>query len=144
MAEINSDKLWQWWRELASRELSLERQYKPLIDEHQKVHSKRLTVEQLISQMQDNAQPLLLAEWEQLRKGEELPILEQGPADTAFDVLAQWGAPMHYKAILEEIRKAGVVIGGRDPGTTLLAYLGRDKRFSKAPEIKRGFWKLTD
>lgn len=145
MAEIPLDKLWKWWRELASRQLSLERQYKPLIDEHAVVHQKRQALENLIAQgREEEASKQITAEWENLRKGEQLPPIEQNPTDAAFDVLAQWGAPMHYRAILENIKKTGVVIGGRDPGTTLIAYLGRDKRFVKAPEIKRGFWKLKE
>ena len=69
MSGMTSDKLLQWWRELAILEIDLERQYKPLLEEYGKVHNKRMTVEQLIAQVQDDAQPQLLAEWEELRKG---------------------------------------------------------------------------
>ena len=49
---------------------------------------------------------------------------------------------MHYLTILEGSRKEATVIGGRDPGTTMIAYLGRDERFVKAREVGRGYWKL--
>jgi hypothetical protein len=49
---------------------------------------------------------------------------------------------MHYREILEGVNKEGVVIGGHDPGTTLIAYLGRDKRFAKAREAGRGYWRM--
>jgi hypothetical protein len=62
----------------------------------------------------------------------------------AYDVLSRKGVPLHYKEILAEIGKEGAVVGGRNPGTTLIAYLGRDKRFSKATEVGRGFWGLTE
>jgi len=39
---------------------------------------------------------------------------------------------MYYKELLEEVNKEGVVIGGHDPGTTLIAYLGRDKWFTSS------------
>ena len=51
---------------------------------------------------------------------------------------------MHYREILEEVTKEGTVIGGHDPGTTLIAYLGRDKRFAKAREVGRGYWGLKE
>jgi hypothetical protein len=143
MAEIPIDELWQWWNELAMRELELESQYKPLIDEHALVHSKRMALENLMTQ--GNVEAInkeIASKWEILRKGEQLPSIEQKPPDVAFDILSRIGVPMHYRKILEEINKQGVVIGGSDPGTTLIAYLGRDKRFSKAREKGRGYWKL--
>jgi hypothetical protein len=143
MADISLDKLWEWWRELVKRELELERKYKPLIDEHAVVHSKRLALENLMAQGQPPETNKQIAdEWEKLRKGEQMPSIERKPPDVAFDVLSRKGVPMHYKTILEDLTKEGVVIGGRDPGTTLIAYLGRDKRFSKAREQGRGYWKL--
>ena len=51
---------------------------------------------------------------------------------------------MHYRDILEGTINEGLSIGGRDPGSTLIAYLGRDKRFAKAREVGRGFWKLKE
>ena len=143
MAEIELDKLWQWWWELAKRELELERQFKPLIDEHAAVHGKRMALENLMAQGRLPAMNQEIAsKWEALRKGEQMPFAERKAPDVAFDVLSRKGVPMHYRAILEEINKEGVVIGGHDPGTTLIAYLGRDKRFLKAREKGRGYWKL--
>ncbi len=143
MAEIELDKLWQWWWELAKRELELERQFKPLIDEHAAVHGKRMALENLMAQGRLPATNQEIAsKWEALRKGEQMPFAERKAPDVAFDVLSRKGVPMHYRAILEEINKEGVVIGGHDPGTTLIAYLGRDKRFLKAREQGRGYWKL--
>jgi len=143
MAEIELDKLWQWWWELAKRELELERQFKPLIDEHTAVHGKRMALENLMAQGRLPAMNQEIAsKWEALRKGEQMPFAERKAPDVAFDVLSRKGVPMHYRAILEEINKEGAVIGGRDPGTTLIAYLGRDKRFLKAREKGRGYWKL--
>lgn len=143
MVEVTLDKLWQWWRELAKRELELERQYKPLIDEHATVHGKRMALENLMAQGRlPTINQEIASELETLRKGERMPSTERKPPDVACDVLSRKGVPMHYREILEEIRKEGVVIGGHDPGTTLIAYLGRDKRFQKAREKGRGYWKL--
>ena len=83
-------------------------------------------------------------EWEALRTGAQMPSLERKPPDVACDVLSRKGVPMHYRDILQGVKEEGVIIGGRDPGTTLVAYLGRDKRFSKAREVGRGYWGLKE
>jgi hypothetical protein len=142
MADIPVNELWQWWQELAKRELELEGQYKPLIDEHAAVHGKRMALENLMVQGRLEINQEIASKWEELRKGKQMPSTERKPSDVAYDVLSRKGVPMHYRAILEEVNKEGVVIGGRDPGTTLIAYLGRDKRFLKARELGRGYWKL--
>lgn len=145
MADIALKKLWEWWRELAGRELELERQFKPLIDEHAAIHGKRMALENLMAQGQaPTISREISAEWEALRTGAQMPSTERKPPDVAFDVLSRRGAPMHYRELLEETKKDGAVIGGRDPGTTLVAYLGRDKRFSKAHEVGRGYWQLKE
>lgn len=146
MSDIPLDVLWEWWRELAKRELDLEHQYNPLVEEHGLVYSRRKALENLMTQMRpgevSSIHQQITAEWESLRKGEQLPPSERKPSDVAFDVLSRLGNATHYRKILEEMNKEGTVIGGRDPGTTLIAYLGRDERFVKAPEVGRGYWKL--
>jgi hypothetical protein len=143
MEEISLENLRKWWRELAKRELELEHQYKPLVDEHYAVHAKRMALENLMAQGQSPRFPEELgAEWEALRREKQMPSVERRPPDVACDVLSSKGVAMHYKEILTEINKQGVVIGGHNPGTTLIAYLGRDKRFSKAREVGRGYWRL--
>jgi hypothetical protein len=145
MKDIPVDELWQWWRELAKREVELERQYEPLLHEHAEVHGKRLALENLISQGRaPTIGPEIASKWEALRREQQMPSAERKPPDVAHDVLSRKGAPMHYREILEEVRRSGVVIGGHDPGTTLIAYLGRDKRFSKATEVGRGYWGLAE
>lgn len=145
MAEIPIDELWQWWRDLAKRELELERQYQPLLDEHAVVHGKRMALENLIAQGQLPAIGQEIAsKWEALRKEEQMPSAERKPPDVAYDVLSRKGIPIHYRELLEEVSKGGVVIGGQDPGTTLIAYLGRDKRFVKARDAGRGYWGLKE
>jgi len=145
MAEISPEKLWKWWHELAKRELELEDQYKPLVDEHGVVHAKRMALENLMAQGQlPTFHQEIGAEWEALRHEKQMPSVERRPPDVAYDVLSRRGVPMHYKEILTEINKQGVVIGGHNPGTTLIAYLGRDKRFSKAREAGRGYWRLKE
>ena len=130
MAEVPIDELWQWWRELAKRELELERQYKPLIDEHATVHGKRMALENLMAQGRvDTMNQEIASTWETLRKGEQMSSTERKPPDVAYDVLSRKGAPMHYREILEEVNKQGVVIGGNDPGTTLIAYMGETSGF---------------
>jgi hypothetical protein len=145
MAEISLDTLRKWWRELARRELELEDQYKPLVDEHAAIHSKRMALENLMAQGQPPTfHQEIGAEWEGLRREKQLPSTGRRPPDTAYDVLSRKGVPMHYKEILTEMNKQGVVIGGHNPGTTLIAYLGRDKRFAKAREVGRGYWRLQE
>lgn len=124
------------------RELEIERMYRPLIEEHGIVHGKRMALENLMSQGQPGITQEIASKWEEIRKRKEMPSVERKPSDVAYDVLSRKGVPMHYRAILEEVNKEGVVIGGRDPGTTLIAYLSRDKRFMKAREQGRGYWGL--
>jgi hypothetical protein len=145
MTEITFDKLRVWWQELAKREIELERRFKPLMDEHASVHAKRMALENLMSQGQPpTISQEFSSQWEVLRKGAQMPSTERKPPDVAYDVLSGKGVPTHYKEILTEISKQGVIIGGRNPGTTLIAYLGRDKRFVKAREAGRGYWRLKE
>lgn len=137
MAEIPLDKLRQWWRDLARRELELERQYKPLIDEHALVHGKRMALENLMAQGRlATINQEMASEWEALRKGEQMPSAERKPPDVAFDVLSRNGGPMHYRVILEEINKEGVVIGGHDPGQLSLHIWAEINGFKKP--VKKG------
>jgi len=152
MAEVSLDKLWDWWRELAMRQVSLERQWKPLLAESQETDAQRHALENLMinlipNQNQDERNKLaqqFQLEQEKIRKGEPLPAMERRPMDVAYEILVQTGKPMHYTEILSQLATAGVIIGGQDPRSTLLAYLGRDKRFTKAKEVKRGVWKLSE
>ncbi|MFC1929522.1 hypothetical protein ACFLW6_01455 [Chloroflexota bacterium] len=142
---VSLDRLWDWWRELARQELQLERQYQPLITQHEELHRRRAALENLMAACGklEEVNRQIAVELEELRKGEQLPTVERRPIDAAYDILARTGGPMHYRDILTELSKAGIVIGGRDPGTALIVYLGRDRRFTKARESGRGFWKLT-
>lgn len=146
MALVPLDKLWNWWRELAKQELDFECQYKPLIEAHGEVHRRRQALESLMAAC-GKAQEVnqqITSEWEKMRESEQLPIVERKPVNAAYDILVRGSRPMHYRDVLTELSKAGIVVGGRDPGTTLIAYLGRDKRFAKAREVGRGFWKLSE
>ena len=144
MPEISLEKLWDWWRELAKKELDIERQYKPLVAQLEELHRRRSALESLMSACGELAQvnQQITAELDSLRKAEQLPPIQRKPVDAAYDILARIGKPLHYRELLDEINKLGIVVGGRDPGTTLIAYLGRDSRFTKAREVGRGFWKL--
>lgn len=78
MSDIPLDKLWQWWQELAARELTLERQYKPLLNETERVHRKRTILEQLIVEQHEkheDAQKELAEEWQKLLERKNLPTL---------------------------------------------------------------------
>jgi hypothetical protein len=142
---VSLDKLWDWWRELAKEELNVEQQFKPLIAKHEELHRRRSALENLMAACGklEEVNRQITVELEELRKSEQLPAVERKPVDVAYDILTRSGKPMHYRDILTELNKAGIVIGGRDPGTTLIVYMGRDKRFTKARESGRGFWKLA-
>ena len=142
---VSLDRLWGWWRELAKQELDTEQQYKPLIAKHDELHRRRTALENLMAACGklEEINRQIAVEWEELRKSEKLPTVERRPVDVAYDILTRTGGPMHYRDILTELSKAGIVVGGRDPGTALIVYLGRDRRFTKARESGRGFWKLT-
>jgi hypothetical protein len=144
--QVPLDKLWDWWQELAKQELDLERQYQPLIAKHEEVHRRRQALENLMAACGklEEINRQISSKWEELRKSEQLPTIKRKLVDVAYDILARSGRPVHYRDLLTELIKVEVAVGGRDPGTTLIAYLGRDKRFTKAREAGRGFWKLSE
>ena len=77
MAEILLDKLWQQWRELAKRELEIQAQYKPLIDEYAAANGKRMALENLMLQGQlPTINQEISSKWEVLRKGAQMPSTE--------------------------------------------------------------------
>jgi hypothetical protein len=82
--------------------------------------------------------------WRQIEEGGEGAPIERRPPDVAYDVLIQEAKPIHYRELLKRIEEQGVSIGGRDPGSTLIAYLGRDKRFAKAKQSGRGYYQLKE
>jgi hypothetical protein len=52
---------------------------------------------------------------------------------------------MHYGEILKTLKDRGYIVTGKDPRNTVLAYLSRHKkRFAKAPESGRGYYKLRE
>lgn len=51
-------------------------------------------------------------------------------------LLQNENAPMHYRALTEEVQNRGVVIGGIDPERTLLSNIAKDDRFHRP--AKRG------
>lgn len=145
MKRLPVDKFWEWWKELVKEENRLEKQYKPLLEEYEQVRRRRVQTEQVIIMEEGPEAHKKIAELlSGLMNGDISPSIELNPADVAWEVLIQAAQPMHYRDILEEMKKRGSSVGGRDPGSTLIAYLGRDKRFCKAPEVKRGVWKLKE
>ncbi len=89
MADIPFDRLWQWWRELAKRELGLERQFKPLIDEHAAVHSKRMALENLMAQGRLEVNQQFAAKLDELRKEAPIEYKRYYPIETDVDELNQ-------------------------------------------------------
>lgn len=66
-------------------------------------------------------------------------------ADLIHETLQSQGRPMHYGEILKTLKDRGYTVTGKDPRNTVLAYLSRHKkRFTKAPESGRGYYKLKE
>lgn len=75
---------------------------------------------------------------EESLEGKRLP-------DLIYETLLVAGRPMHYTEILDVAIMRGYSVGGQDPRNTVLAYLSRHKkRFTKAPEAGKGFYKLKE
>jgi len=146
MADLPLDKLWQWWTELAHREAKLYKQWRPLAEEHNRLHDKRQQLERLIQleEGEPEASRKIADGWRQIQEGAEITPIERKPPDVAYDILIQEAKPMHYRELLRRMQEQGVSVGGRDPGSTLIAYLGRDKRFIKAPQLGRGYYQLKE
>jgi hypothetical protein len=144
MEDLPLDKLWEWWHELAKREVKLREHYEPLMNESNRIHEKRMQLERLIHL--EGEEPEISRKiadaWNETQKGAQIVSAERKPPDVAYDILLQEGKPTHYSVLLERMRRQGVLVGGRDPGSTLIAYLSRDKRFTKAKQSGRGYYQL--
>jgi hypothetical protein len=62
-------------------------------------------------------------------------------SDIACEVLRELGSPTHFRDLADAIAQRGHDIRGRDPGTYLIAYIGRDPRFVR---VKRGTYALVE
>lgn len=146
MGDLPLDKLWTWWKELASEAVKLRRQFEPLRNRLNQVEEKVRRLEDLIrvEEGEPEGSRKISEAWAQMKEGGELIPAERKPPDVAYDILLQEAKPMHYRELVERIREQGIAVGGRDPGSTLIAYLGRDKRFAKAKEVGRGYYKLKE
>ena len=146
MGDLPVEKLWEWWTALARQEVRLREQYEPLLNEHNRLHEKRLQLERLIhlEEGEPEGSRKIAQAWAQMQEGAKITPAERKPPDVAYDILIQEAKPMHYSQLLERIRGQGILVGGRDPGSTLIAYLGRDKRFAKAKQAGRGYYQLKE
>lgn len=89
---------------------------------------------------------------EELKQGLELTtkaeaedVEQKTLPDVIYEILQESGRPMHYREILNAVNSTGVIVRGKDPSNTVIAYIGRYKsRFTKAPEIGRGYYKLKE
>jgi len=73
------------------------------------------------------------------------PVLRQANYREICDLVEQIlvenpGTPMHFQDLAEEVRRRGVLLGGKDPGRTLVAKLVHDPRFVR-PE-RKGYYAL--
>jgi len=147
MGDLPLDKLWQWWKELASEQVSLRKQFEPLRNRLSQVEDKVRRLEDLIrvEEGEPEGSRKISDAWAQMKAGEGVIAIERKPPDVAYDILIQAAKPLHYRELLQKIEEQGIHIGGRDPGSTLIAYLGRDKRFAKVKvDNKRGYWQLSE
>jgi len=147
MTDLPLDKLWMWWKELASEQVRLRKQFEPLRDRLNRVEDKLRRLEDLIrvEEGEPDGSHKIADAWARMKAGEGMISVERKPPDLAYDILIQMAKPMHYRELLQKIQEQGVSIGGQDPGNTLLAYLGRDKRFVRAKvDNKRGYYQLKE
>lgn len=146
MGDLPLDKLWQWWQKLATEEVTLLRQFEPLRNRLNQLQDKVRRLEELIrvEEGEPEASRKIGEARAQMRKGGEIIPAERKPPDVAYDILIQAAKPMHYRELLQKIEEQGTRVGGRDPGSTLIAYLGRDKRFAKAKQAGRGYYQLKE
>lgn len=132
-----------WWVQLTRRYYELQKQLEPLREERGRVDDLRSRLAHVLEAVGVKAEEL-----QQLENGirEQLSAQPQMPpprvSDMAYEVLASIGKPAHYKEILEGIKERGDMVPGVDPGTNLIAHMLKDRRFAKAPEAGKGYYKL--
>jgi hypothetical protein len=62
--------------------------------------------------------------------------------DIAYQVLVNFGKPMHYTEIFTKLREKGIYVPGKNAPATFLAKIGRDNRFKRVK--KRGTYALAN
>jgi hypothetical protein len=147
MGDLPLDKLWLWWKQLASEKVKLRKQYEPLSKRLSEVDNKLYRLESLIRAEEGEEQGArkIKEAWSQMEGGSEIIAIDRKPPDVAYDILIQVAKPLHYRELLQKIGEQGIRVGGQDPGSTLIAYLGRDKRFVKTKQDgKRGYYQLKE
>jgi hypothetical protein len=54
-------------------------------------------------------------------------VTSQRIQDAAFEVLRARGTPMHFRDLYQALEESKVHLGGRDPASSLITYLTRDR-----------------
>jgi len=142
---VNVQAAKDWWLQLTRRYYELQKQIEPLRDERNRLEDVRGRLARVLEAVGVKAEELQQLEG---RIREELAAQPQMQAarvsDMAYEVLASLAKPVHYKEILDGIKERGGEVPGIDPGTNLIAHMLKDKRFSKAPEVGKGYYKLKE
>ena len=78
--------------------------------------------------------------------GEREDIVSPGKSlrNAMYDMLAETGAPLHYRELYRRLKDAGVPIGGSDPLRNLGAHLSNDDRFERRGNGKWGLAAWSD
>jgi hypothetical protein len=122
---IDLKQIWDYRRELLERASELDEIITPAAKDLQEIRKKLAALDDLLR-----------------LEGERID--DVSVRQIAYDTLVAIGKPTHYRELLGELGKRGYEVPGKDPATNLLAHLLNDPRFTKAPEIGRGYYKLKE
>ncbi len=133
-----------WYIRLLKEQFDIEPQYNRIREQRESIRNQISGLEQVLWAAKVDIEALKST----------VKLVEEADNETAevvnlpdiiTQVLKASGKPMHYKDITAEIIDRGLDIPGRDRANTVLAYITRDKRvFVKAPEVRRGYYKLKE
>lgn len=132
------------WLQLAKKERELQEAIRPLKEERDEIRRTLDDLARLLDTL-GISRDELSQELEQQPEIMMATAKRVNVADMAYAMLRSLGKPSHYKVILEAMREQGFNVPGKDPVANLLAHMLNDKkRFAKAKEEGRGYYKLTE
>lgn len=142
---VDVEAIRKWWLQLTRKYYELYKQIEPLREERRKVEDLRGRLVRVLEGVGLTSGEIERMDNEIREELDAQPQAEPGKlSDAAYEVLASLEQASHYKVILEGIKERGIRVPGSDPGTNLIAHMLKDRRFSKAPEVGKGYYKLKD
>lgn len=141
---IDTDIIKNWYIEVRKEYVEVDGEFEALRKRREKLNVQLGSLEPLLMQAGINVDEIK----QSIKSSEDMESVQVEPKtlpEAITEILRTSTGPMHYSDILAALKEKGYVVLGKDPRNTVLAYISRHKkRFTKAPETGRGYYKLKD